>query len=365
MRFPPRVKEFCLFFDQPQGESARQAASGSSPLRLPSICMNQAAPSPPCHDSMFPVSHTPASVSDSIMKSALLRPALPGLALCASLFLTACTTPYSEAPVATNFPSSKQHKLQAGAHWNVIANDAASTLVSSIRLGKGCIAAYPDCNRLVLRPPKEPTAFAQGFHTLLATALVNQGVQLAPPDAAAAMMMPASVTTTTVTTPASPSRVVSRKTKTSKTSKTKQRSVIQRPASVQMVTMTPPAPLRQELEVDIQVVKFSPGRLDGRYFASGTALSTGVWGLHGLWTQTSPQGAGVGVALGMTFDAYRWFNSEFARGPLPQLEMIVTVSALSNGIYIGRVSNLYYLSDNDLSLYVPATPTPVYLNGGA
>lgn len=212
------------------------------------------------------------------MKSALLRPALPGLALCASLFLTACTTPYSEAPVATNFPSSKQHKLQAGAHWNVIANDAASTLVSSIRLGKGCIAAYPDCNRLVLRPPKEPTAFAQGFHTLLATALVNQGVQLAPPDAAAAMMMPASVTTTTVTTPASPSRVVSRKTKTSKTSKTKQRSVIQRPASVQMVTMTPPAPLRQELEVDIQVVKFSPGRLDGRYFASGTALSTGVWG---------------------------------------------------------------------------------------
>jgi hypothetical protein len=316
---------------------------------------------------MFPVSHTPAYVSDSIMKSALLRPALPGLALCASLFLTACTTPYSEAPVATNFPSSKQHKLQAGAHWNVIANDAASTLVSSIRLGKGCIAAYPDCNRLVLRPPKEPTAFAQGFHTLLATALVNQGVQLAPPDAAAAMMMPASVTTTTttVTTPASPSRVVSRKTKTSKTSKTKQRSVIQRPASVQMVTMTPPAPLRQELEVDIQVVKFSPGRLDGRYFASGTALSTGVWGLHGLWTQTSPQGAGVGVALGMTFDAYRWFNSEFARGPLPQLEMIVTVSALSNGIYIGRVSNLYYLSDNDLSLYVPATPTPVYLNGGA
>ena len=220
-------------------------------------------------------------------------------------------------------------------------------------------------NRLALRPPKEPTAFARGFHTLLATALVNQGVQLAPPDAAAAMMMPASVTTTTVTTPASPSRVVSRKTKTSKTSKTKQRSVIQRPASVQMVTMTPPAPLRQELEVDIQVGKVSPGRLDGRYFASGTALSTGVWGLRGLWTQTSPQGAGVGVALGMTFDAYRWFNSEFARGPLPQLEMIVTVSALSNGIYIGRVSNLYYLSDNDLSLYVPATPTPVYLNGGA
>lgn len=241
MRFHPRVKEFCLFFDQPQGESARQAASGSSPLRLPSICMHQAALSPPCHDSMFPVSHTPAYVSDSIMKSALLRPALPGLALCASLFLTACTTPYSEAPVATNFPSSKQHKLQAGAHWNVIANDAASTLVSSIRLGKGCIAAYPDCNRLVLRPPKEPTAFARGFHTLLATALVNQGVQLAP-DAASAMMVPASVTTT-VTTPASP-RVVSRKNKpgkASKTSKTK-RSVIQRPASVQMVTLTPPAP---------------------------------------------------------------------------------------------------------------------------
>lgn len=307
------------------------------------------------------------------MKPALLRPALPGFALCASLLLSACTTPYSEAPVATNFPTSKQHKLQAGAHWDAIARDAAATLVTSLRLGKGCIAAYPDCSQLTLRPPKEPTEFARGFHTLLTTALVNQGVQVTPyggvPQAAAAVtyVPPAPVV-------AAPVRTVTRVVTGKNGKKVVVRTAVPAaprlaPAPINAMPVIPPAPTpRQELEVDIQVVRFSPGRLDGRYFISGTAITSGVWGLRGLWTQTTPQGAASAVALGMAFDAHRWFSSEFAAGGAPQLEMIITVSALTQGQYVGRVSNLYYLADSDLSLYVPATPLApppvVRLNGG-
>ena len=112
------------------------------------------------------------------MKPTLLRPALPGLALCASLFAErACTTPYSEAPVAIQFPTSKQNKLQAGAHWDAIAKDAAN-LGTSLRLGKAAsppirIATSWRCAR-----PRRTQEFARGFQTLLTTALVNHGVQV-------------------------------------------------------------------------------------------------------------------------------------------------------------------------------------------
>ncbi|MFO1234380.1 MAG: hypothetical protein U1E47_04640 [Rivihabitans pingtungensis] len=52
-------------------------------------------------------------------------------------------------------------------------------------------------------------------------------------------------------------------------------------APVDAMPVISPAP-RQELEVDIQVVKFSPDRLDSRYFVSGTTLGAGVWALQGL-----------------------------------------------------------------------------------
>ena len=36
----------------------------------------------------------------------------------AAMLATACATPHAPAPLATNFETSKQHKLQAAAHWN-------------------------------------------------------------------------------------------------------------------------------------------------------------------------------------------------------------------------------------------------------
>ena len=42
----------------------------------------------------------------------MLKPAI--LALTSALLLAGCAMPYSPAPVATNFPSTQQARLQAG-----------------------------------------------------------------------------------------------------------------------------------------------------------------------------------------------------------------------------------------------------------
>lgn len=78
---------------------------------------------------------------------------------------TGCATPYSEAPLATNFPTSKQEKLQAAAHWNRIAQDVARQITRSM----------PNQSPLYVRQPNVETAFARAFHGQLITALLASG----------------------------------------------------------------------------------------------------------------------------------------------------------------------------------------------
>jgi len=49
-------------------------------------------------------------------------------AVCA-LFLVSCSAPYRDAPRAVNFGKSDQKKIQAMAHWKIIAKDISDTLV--------------------------------------------------------------------------------------------------------------------------------------------------------------------------------------------------------------------------------------------
>lgn len=93
-----------------------------------------------------------------------------------ALLLGGCATPYAEAPVAANFPTTKQNKLQAGAHWKAIANDLAKTV--SAKAG-GAQSVY-------LNPPPK-SAFNQAFHSQLLTALVSQGVNVVKQASAADM----------------------------------------------------------------------------------------------------------------------------------------------------------------------------------
>ena len=60
------------------------------------------------------------------------------------------------------------------------------------------------------------------------------------------------------------------------------------------------------------------------------------------------------------FDAHRWLTSEMASGSTPQLEVIVTVSASDATQYLGRATNVYYVADSDVNLYVPPQPPSLY-----
>ena len=226
------------------------------------------------------------------------RPAAGALALCTVAVLTACATPYSEAPTATNFATSKQLKLQAGYHWNAIAGNAADSLINSLKLGNGCVAPQRECSRVFVNQPKVPSAFAQAFRTAFITSLVNAGVSVAKSPAGAT-----------------------------------------------------------EVDFDIQVVKFSPHRPDGTFY-SATVIYAGLWGLSGVWESASPGAAGL-LAVG-ALDAQRWLTAEMAAGPTPQLEVIITVSASDATQYLGRATNVYYVADSDATLYVPPQPPVVY-----
>lgn len=84
--------------------------------------------------------------------------------LCVPLF-AGCATPYSEAPLATNFPTSKQQKLQAAAHWNVIAGDVAKQISVGLK----------DKRPLFVNQSSVKTAFDRAFTNDLISALVAGG----------------------------------------------------------------------------------------------------------------------------------------------------------------------------------------------
>ena len=84
--------------------------------------------------------------------------------LCLPLF-AACATPYSEAPLATNFPTNKQPKLQAAAHWNVIAGDVARQISVGLK----------DKRPLFVNQSSVKTAFDRAFTNDLISALVAGG----------------------------------------------------------------------------------------------------------------------------------------------------------------------------------------------
>ena len=97
------------------------------------------------------------------MKKCLLGSCLLGL-----LFM-GCATPYSEAPVATNFANSEQNKLQSSAHWEVIANHLAKQIADSV--GKE--------HTVYVNPTEEKSKFNTALHSLLLSALVKNEVKVA------------------------------------------------------------------------------------------------------------------------------------------------------------------------------------------
>lgn len=80
-------------------------------------------------------------------------------------FVGGCATPFSEAPLATNFSTTKQQKAQAAGHWNVIAKDVAMQITSG----------FNDSRPLFVKEGATRTSFDHAFANQLISALVEQG----------------------------------------------------------------------------------------------------------------------------------------------------------------------------------------------
>ncbi|TFW31395.1 hypothetical protein [Duganella callida] len=209
------------------------------------------------------------------------------MALAAGMLLAGCASRYTPTPLAANFPTTKQAKLQAAHHWGVISGHIEQQIAAELRKNPP--------RPVYIVEPKEPTPFQRALATQLTTALVNDG------------------------------HVVSR---------------------------SPAGSLKVDL--DVQAVTFSANRPQYRYHGERAVLGSGVWLLSEV---EAPPLAYLAAGAG-GWDAYDWFNAQFAPGDTPKTEIIVTVSVSDQYRYLARSTSAYYVADTDRTLYGIVDPKP-------
>lgn len=220
-------------------------------------------------------------------------PVILGTAMAVAL-LSGCAARYADTPQPTRFETSKQKKLQAAQHWQIIANDFAAQLTGDLR-AKG--VTQP----LHIPARQDEFAFVEGFRELLTTALLAQGwdIRTSPKNA---------------------------------------------------------------LSVDIRysIYKFQPERLKNVYYhGEATALVAGLWAVSGIVDSGMSAGAKA-LSVAVLADAAGWIvqnapdgpeMAQYARGPVPQSEILVTASVSEGERLLARRSNIYFAADEDKALY--------------
>ncbi|MDH1212964.1 hypothetical protein N5C38_18130 [Pseudomonas chengduensis] len=119
------------------------------------------------------------------------------------------------------------------------------------------------------------------------------------------------------------------------------------------------------VEVSAEPVRFSPNRLQYRYVGTATTLTSGLWVLRNIYRNVSPGAAMVSAAAGL--DAAEWYHSEFAKGPTPEIELVVNTSISDQYRYYAQTSSAYYTVDPEWRLYAPGwegTNVPVIGGSG-
>lgn len=280
-----------------------------------------------------------ARISNRRVFNMLSMAAVIGLSGCAvPLIHTAGQDQYpenNEVPVATNFETSLQPKLQATDHWNRVAIHAAEALAESMKLGGVCNPAT-GCTTLVIErsctttgcaPQTCDTPFNRVFHNQFLTALVNLGYKVSDKPVAGGIAVKA----------------------------------------------------------DVQPVDFGPNRPQFRYAGEKIELGKGVWALQdvvaviddeskqfvephvkGWWAPAGPYYMGQPRPYffdrpGPYYDdrAAHWYRTQFATGETPSTELVVTVSAQRpDGTFAARHTSMYYVADVDRSNYLCSLPEP-------
>ncbi|WP_349568873.1 hypothetical protein [Azotobacter salinestris] len=117
------------------------------------------------------------------------------------------------------------------------------------------------------------------------------------------------------------------------------------------------------VEVSAVPIPFSPNRKQYKTTGGLTMLASGLWVLESIYDDVSPGAAAVAAAAAV--DASSWLRSEFASGPTPRTELVVTTNISSDERYYAQTTNAYYTSDGDWHLYaqqpaqLPAVILPV------
>ena len=94
------------------------------------------------------------------------------------------------------------------------------------------------------------------------------------------------------------------------------------------------------IDLSVKKIKFSKNRAE--ITTSGALLSM----LSGeVWTVNSNN------SEASSNYGHNWYNSKYSEGPIPQNEIIVTISAVKNNTYVANYSNIYYIADKDNILY--------------
>jgi hypothetical protein len=201
------------------------------------------------------------------------------------LALVGCTTPYSEVPIAANFKTSSQAKLQAAGHWSLISEDLSKKLQENM-------AQKVDKTNAIYIFATNYAPFNQAVVDELISSLISNGY-----------------------------------------------NIVKRPNDA------------IKIDVNTQVLQFSPNRLQAKSIGIPTLITTGLWTSAEIGSIT---GAGVATAAIAGSEALAYMNSDRASGPTPKTEIIVDITVSNEINYIAKSRGTYYVADTDTWLYQAA-----------
>ncbi len=209
--------------------------------------------------------------------------------------ISGCVSPYSEAPIAKNFPTTSQEKLQAASHWGLITNDLSKRIQVKV---DGKI----DKKQPLYISSKNSAPFNQAVVAELISSLVADGY---------------------------------------------------------LVVKNPENTIK--VDVDTQVLSFSPNRLQASASGVPTAIVAGLWTLSEAGVAITAAGVASGAIVAKDLDNY--FGSEVASGSTPKTELIINVSVSDANHYIAVSRATYYVSDTDKWLYQAAQVSTFNVRG--
>ena len=196
----------------------------------------------------------------------------------------------NEVPVAANFSTSRQLKLQAAEHWRRVAADSAGALVKTVPKG-GTLYLRRSCDTTGCAPRACDTTFNRVFHNDFLTALVGLGYRVSPE----------------------------------------------------------PVPGAAVVDIDVQAVAFARNRPQYRYSGEAVEIGPGTWALRDHATLIDKAG---GAAIRTEGHDANWYRAEFAAGATPRNELVITASVMANDkTYLARNTRVYYTADADAGLY--------------